>query len=107
MKNGGCDVNAVCSVDPTSPSARVCTCGAGYTGDGVSCLGELAPRAFKPANANNTQVAAVEGNSGHILGRLARNWLWESADRYNKVVTRSSRYKVVDCDVKLTFLSRI
>ena len=40
VNNGGCDKNAVCTVDDKLSSLRVCNCTAGYTGDGIVCLGE-------------------------------------------------------------------
>ena len=45
VKNGGCDVNALCSHDATN-NAVLCTCKAGYTntgsGETVVCTGEVA-----------------------------------------------------------------
>ena len=38
--NGGCSVNAQCINVMGGP--RICTCNAGYTGDGFNCTGENA-----------------------------------------------------------------
>ena len=35
--NGGCSVNAQCTNVIGGP--RICTCNAGYTGDGITCAG--------------------------------------------------------------------
>ena len=32
--NGGCDANATCT---NTPGSRICTCNAGYSGDGLTC----------------------------------------------------------------------
>jgi len=35
VHNGGCSEVANCT---NTPGSRVCTCGPGYTGDGVTCM---------------------------------------------------------------------
>lgn len=103
ISNGGCSTKAICK--RTTPGSRECVCKAGYTGDGIVCLGRCHP---SPVRKDGWRVRALQMMllCGLLLGQATAGVICSLSGWEGLGVWKCDRRGIKVCDSKNHFEKR-